>query len=64
MILFPPATRERWAAWSPTALPLAMRENSDEVETVEREVVERLGYTARYCRMTSSFAHNSSSRPE
>ena len=63
VILFPPATRERWAPWSPTALPLAMRENSDEVETVERAVVERLGYTARYCRMTSSFSHNCSSAP-
>jgi len=38
-ILFPPATRERWAPWSPTALAFAM---SDGVETVARAIVERL----------------------
>jgi ADP-heptose:LPS heptosyltransferase len=28
VILFPPATRERWAPWSPTAFPLALSEDS------------------------------------
>ena len=27
VILFPPATRERWTPWSPTALPLPLSEN-------------------------------------
>ncbi len=40
VILFPPATRERWAPWSPTAFPLVMSEESEEVEAVARSVFE------------------------
>ncbi len=39
VILFPPATRDRWAPWSPTALAFAM---SDGVETVAQAIVEHL----------------------
>ena len=45
VILFPPATRERWAPWSPTAFPRAMSGESEEVEVVARAVLE--GVTLR-----------------
>lgn len=41
VILFPPATRRRWAPWSPTAVPLTMTDAPEEVAWVTREV-ERL----------------------
>jgi len=41
VILFPPATRQRWAPWSPTAVPLTMTGGPEEVAWVTREV-ERL----------------------
>jgi heptosyltransferase-3 len=34
VILFPPATRERWAPWSPTARCLTMRSDDDQVDEV------------------------------
>ncbi len=40
VILFPAATRERWAPWSPTAHPLAMSRDPDEIEAVARAVLE------------------------
>ena len=45
VILFPPATRERWAPWSPTAFPLVMFGGSEEIEAVARAVLE--GFTPR-----------------
>lgn len=42
VILFPPATRDRWAPWSPTALPLALSDGLHEVEAIARAVSERL----------------------
>ncbi len=45
VILFPPATRERWAPWSPTAFPLVMSGGSDEIDAVARAVLE--GVTPR-----------------
>jgi len=42
VILFPPATRDRWAPWSPTALPFRMTGSSREVEAVARALSERL----------------------
>ncbi len=42
VILFPAATRDRWAPWSATALPLALSGDVHEVETLARAVSERL----------------------
>jgi ADP-heptose:LPS heptosyltransferase len=42
VILFPAATRERWAPWSPTAVSLAWNDGLNEIETVTRAVSERL----------------------
>ncbi len=42
VILFPPATRDRWAPWSPTALPLALSDSFHEVEAIAQAVSERL----------------------
>jgi len=42
VILFPPDTRDRWAPWSPTALPLALSDSFHEVEALARAVGERL----------------------
>jgi len=42
VILFPPATRDRWAPWSPTAVPLAVGGDLHEVETIAQAVSERL----------------------
>ena len=47
VILFPPATRERWAPWSPTAFPLVMSGGSEEIEAVARAVIERLSGALR-----------------
>ena len=41
VILFPAATRRRWAPWSPSAVPLTMTGEPEEVAWVTREV-ERL----------------------
>lgn len=40
VVLFPLATRKRWAPWSPTAFPLAMSGESAEVEVVARSVLK------------------------
>ena len=42
VILFPPATRERWAPWSSTALPLLAGSPEGHVAAVARAVVARL----------------------
>lgn len=47
VIVFPPATRERWAPWSPTAIPLTAPQDPADVEAVARAVVERLTPAAR-----------------
>jgi ADP-heptose:LPS heptosyltransferase len=51
VILFPEATRECWAPWSPTALPLTVNGGSNDVETVTRVLGERLA-TPEYTRPT------------
>jgi ADP-heptose:LPS heptosyltransferase len=38
VILFPPATRRRWQPWSPTARPIEMTEEVDDVARVTREL--------------------------
>ena len=43
VILFPAATRRRWAPWSPTALPLTMTGEPDEASRVAREIERLLG---------------------
>jgi len=43
VILFPPATRERWSPWSPTARCLTMRSDDDQVD----EVTAALGAAMR-----------------
>ncbi len=42
MILFPAATRERWAPWSPTAETLTMSEDAGQEEMVAAVVSERM----------------------
>ena len=42
VILFPAATRECWAPWSPTAEALTMTEEADQVDTVVAAVSERM----------------------
>lgn len=42
VILFPPATRRRWAPWSATAVPIEMTGAADEVARVVREIEGRL----------------------
>ncbi len=42
VILFPPATRDRWAPWSPAAFPLTMAEESDDLAPVARALIESL----------------------
>jgi glycosyl transferase family 9 (putative heptosyltransferase) len=43
VVLFPAATRRRWAPWSPTAVPLTMTGEPEEVAWVTREVERLLG---------------------
>lgn len=38
VILFPPATRRRWQPWSPTARPIEMTEEVDDVARVTQEL--------------------------
>jgi Glycosyltransferase family 9 (heptosyltransferase) len=38
VILFPPATRRRWEPWSPTAVPIEMTEEGNDVARVMREL--------------------------
>lgn len=38
VILFPPATRRRWEPWSPTAVPIGMTEEADDLARVTREL--------------------------
>ncbi|MFQ5828304.1 MAG: glycosyltransferase family 9 protein [Candidatus Methylomirabilia bacterium] len=42
VILFPPKTRELWAPWSPSAEPVVVQGQPDEVEIVARAVTQRL----------------------
>jgi hypothetical protein len=68
VILFPRATAERWAPWSPTAIPLVVGDGHDGVERIAQAVGEAVHgsavrHTARYLRTTSSLAHRSSRRP-
>lgn len=45
VILFSPATRGRWAPWSPTALPLTVSDNSEDDETIAQALSARLDKT-------------------
>jgi heptosyltransferase-3 len=47
VILFPAATREAWAPWSPTAEPLTMTGEADQGEMVAAAVAERMRAPAR-----------------
>ena len=47
VILFPSATRERWAPWSPTAEALTMTAEADQGEIVAALVSERMRVPAR-----------------
>jgi ADP-heptose:LPS heptosyltransferase len=38
VILFPPATRRRWEPWSPTAVPIEMTDEGNDVARVMREL--------------------------
>ena len=42
VILYPSATRERWASWSPTALGLTMSAEADQVDCVAATLIERI----------------------
>jgi len=55
VILFPAATRDRWAPWSPTALALPMGEQPEDFDRVCEAVTAQLGAPA------SSFGRRSSS---
>jgi ADP-heptose:LPS heptosyltransferase len=46
VILFPAATRDRWAPWSPTALALPMGEQPEDIDRVCEAVTARLGAPA------------------
>jgi heptosyltransferase-3 len=41
VVLFPPATRRRWAPWSPSAAPIEITGGADEMETVIRELATK-----------------------
>jgi heptosyltransferase-2 len=45
VILFPVATRERWRPWSPTAVPIAMPGEPDQISPVVEAVVAPLSAT-------------------
>ncbi|HYB71580.1 MAG TPA: glycosyltransferase family 9 protein [Candidatus Bathyarchaeia archaeon] len=42
VVLFPPATHRRWAPWNPSAVPVEVRGEAEEVETVFRELASRV----------------------
>jgi len=48
VILFPPATRRRWAPWSPTAVSLTMTGEPGEATAVARELERLLAPPARH----------------
>jgi ADP-heptose:LPS heptosyltransferase len=43
VILFPSATRRRWEPWSPTAVPIEMTNEGDDVARVIRDLGSLLG---------------------
>jgi hypothetical protein len=43
VILFPPATARRWTPWSPSALPIELTGEADEVARVTRAIEKLLG---------------------
>jgi ADP-heptose:LPS heptosyltransferase len=43
VVLFPPATRRRWAPWSPTAVSLELTGAADDVERVIGALARALG---------------------
>jgi ADP-heptose:LPS heptosyltransferase len=47
VILFPPATRRRWAPWSPSAVAVEVTGEAREVERVAGEVARRLATSQR-----------------
>jgi ADP-heptose:LPS heptosyltransferase len=47
VIVFPPATRRRWAPWSPTAVAVEVTGGDGDVERVVGELARRLAATSR-----------------
>jgi hypothetical protein len=43
VVLFPPATRRRWAPWSPTAVPIELAGTDRDVERATEALEGMLG---------------------